>query len=50
MKRGFDLLRDKALNRSIAFKRKDRGRLGLEGLLLLKSRSNADLQRLFTEY
>jgi malate dehydrogenase (oxaloacetate-decarboxylating)(NADP+) len=33
MKRGFDVLRDKAINRSIAFGRKDRDRLGLRGLL-----------------
>ena len=33
MKRGFDILRDKALNQSIAFNRKERERLGLEGLL-----------------
>ena len=33
MKRGFDVLRDKALNRSIAFGRKERDRLGLTGLL-----------------
>jgi malate dehydrogenase (oxaloacetate-decarboxylating)(NADP+) len=33
MKRGFDVLRDKALNRSIAFGRRDRDRLGLTGLL-----------------
>jgi len=33
MKRGFDVLRDKALNRSIAFRRRDRDRLGLRGLL-----------------
>ena len=33
MKRGFDVLRDKALNRSIAFDRKSRDRLGLRGLL-----------------
>jgi malate dehydrogenase (oxaloacetate-decarboxylating)(NADP+) len=33
MKRGFDVLRDKALNRSIAFGRKERDRLGLRGLL-----------------
>jgi len=32
-KRGFDVLRDKALNRSIAFGRRDRDRLGLTGLL-----------------
>ncbi len=32
-KRGFDLLRDKALNRSITFGRKDRDRLGVRGLL-----------------
>jgi malate dehydrogenase (oxaloacetate-decarboxylating)(NADP+) len=33
MKRGFDVLRDKTLNRSIAFGRRDRDRLGLTGLL-----------------
>ncbi len=33
MKRGFDILRDKTLNRSIAFRRSDRDRLGLRGLL-----------------
>src|SRR5262245_50588210 len=33
MKRGFDVLRDKALNRSITFGRQDRDRLGLRGLL-----------------
>jgi malate dehydrogenase (oxaloacetate-decarboxylating)(NADP+) len=33
MKRGFDVLRDKTLNRSIEFGRKDRDRLGLTGLL-----------------
>jgi malate dehydrogenase (oxaloacetate-decarboxylating)(NADP+) len=33
MKRGFDILRDKALNRSITFARKERERLGLRGLL-----------------
>ena len=33
MKRGFDVLRDKRINRSIAFGRKDRDRLGLTGLL-----------------
>jgi malate dehydrogenase (oxaloacetate-decarboxylating)(NADP+) len=33
MKKGFDLLRDKALNRSIAFTRAERRRLGLTGLL-----------------
>ena len=32
-KRGFDVLRDKTLNRSIAFTRSDRDRLGLRGLL-----------------
>ena len=32
-KRGFDVLRDKTLNRSIAFRRRDRDRLGLTGLL-----------------
>ena len=33
MKRGFDVLRDKTLNRSIAFRRSERDRLGLRGLL-----------------
>ena len=33
MKRGFDVLRDKALNRSITFGRKERDRLGVRGLL-----------------
>jgi malate dehydrogenase (oxaloacetate-decarboxylating)(NADP+) len=33
MKRGFDVLRDKTLNQSIAFGRKERDRLGLRGLL-----------------
>jgi malate dehydrogenase (oxaloacetate-decarboxylating)(NADP+) len=33
MKRGFKVLRDKRINRSIAFKRRDRDRLGLTGLL-----------------
>jgi hypothetical protein len=33
MKRGFDVLRDKTANRSIAFGRKERDRLGLTGLL-----------------
>jgi len=33
MKRGTDLLRDKSLNRSIAFGRADRRRLGIAGLL-----------------
>ncbi|HET9371024.1 MAG TPA: NAD-dependent malic enzyme [Vicinamibacterales bacterium] len=33
VKRGFDILRDKTLNRSITFGRKDRDRLGLRGLL-----------------
>ena len=33
MKRGFDVLRDKTLNRSLTFNRKDRDRLGLTGLL-----------------
>jgi malate dehydrogenase (oxaloacetate-decarboxylating)(NADP+) len=33
MKRGFDVLRDKTLNRSITFRRKERDRLGLTGLL-----------------
>jgi malate dehydrogenase (oxaloacetate-decarboxylating)(NADP+) len=33
VKRGFEVLRDKALNRSIAFARRERDRLGLMGLL-----------------
>jgi malate dehydrogenase (oxaloacetate-decarboxylating)(NADP+) len=33
MKRGLDLIHDKSLNRSIAFARKERDRLGLRGLL-----------------
>jgi malate dehydrogenase (oxaloacetate-decarboxylating)(NADP+) len=33
MKRGFEVLRDKKLNRSITFARRDRDRLGLRGLL-----------------
>jgi malate dehydrogenase (oxaloacetate-decarboxylating)(NADP+) len=33
MKRGFEVLRDKTLNRSIAFPRSERARLGLLGLL-----------------
>ena len=33
MKRGFDVLHDKTLNRSITFARRDRDRLGLTGLL-----------------
>lgn len=33
MKRGFDILRDKSLNRSITFSRAERMRLGLQGLL-----------------
>ena len=33
MKRGFDVLRDKTLNRSITFGRRERDRLGLRGLL-----------------
>ena len=32
-KRGFEVLRDKAINRSIAFSRRERDRLGLTGLL-----------------
>ena len=33
MKRGFDVLRDKSLNRSVIFNRRERDRLGLRGLL-----------------
>ena len=32
-KKGFEVLRDKTLNRSIAFTREERERLGLRGLL-----------------
>ena len=54
MPRGFDVLRDKALNRSITFGRKDRDRLGLRGLLpysvatdrQLMARLMANLERL----
>lgn len=43
MKRGFDVLRDKTLNRSIAFGRRDRDRLGLTGLLPYRVSSEAQL-------
>ena len=33
MKRGFEILRDKSLNRSVIFSRRERDRLGLRGLL-----------------
>ena len=33
MKRGFDILRDKTINQSIAFRAEERDRLGLTGLL-----------------
>jgi malate dehydrogenase (oxaloacetate-decarboxylating)(NADP+) len=33
MKKGFDILRDKHLNRGIAYSRTERVRLGLQGLL-----------------
>ena len=54
MKRGFDVLRDKTLNRSITFGRKDRESLGLRGLLpysvaterQLVARLMANLERL----
>ena len=54
MKRGFDVLRDKTLNRSITFGRRDRERLGLRGLLpysvaterQLVARLMANLERL----
>lgn len=43
MKRGFDVLRDKRLNRSIAFTRRERDRLGLRGLLPHRVSSQAQL-------
>jgi len=43
MKRGSDLLRDKTLNRSIAFSRKDRDRLGVRGLLPHRVATERDL-------
>ena len=43
MKRGFDVLRDKTLNRSIAFGRRERDRLGLTGLLPYRVSSEAQL-------
>src|SRR5512136_269777 len=43
MKRGFEILRDKALNRSIAFSRAERERLGLRGLLPHSVASQAQL-------
>ena len=43
MKRGSDLLRDKTLNRSIAFTRKDRDRLGVRGLLPHRVATEGDL-------
>jgi malate dehydrogenase (oxaloacetate-decarboxylating)(NADP+) len=45
MKRGVDILRDKGLNRSIAFARKDRDRLGLTGLLPYLVASQDDMVR-----
>ena len=57
MKRGFDVLRDKTINKSIAFSRKDRDRLGLRGLLphhlatekQMVARVMTNLQRLPTD-
>ena len=43
MKKGFDVLRDKQLNRSIAFTRAERARLGLRGLLPHHVASRKDL-------
>jgi malate dehydrogenase (oxaloacetate-decarboxylating)(NADP+) len=42
-KRGFDILRDKTLNRSITFGRKDRDRLGLTGLLPHRVATDAEM-------
>jgi malate dehydrogenase (oxaloacetate-decarboxylating)(NADP+) len=42
-KKGFDLLRDKSMNRSIAFSREERNRLGLRGLLPHRLASQRDL-------
>jgi malate dehydrogenase (oxaloacetate-decarboxylating)(NADP+) len=43
MKKGFDVLRDKTLNRSIAFNRMERRRLGLTGLLPHRISSTGEL-------
>jgi malate dehydrogenase (oxaloacetate-decarboxylating)(NADP+) len=43
MKKGFDLLHDKSLYRSIVFTRRERERLGLRGLLPYKVSSEKDL-------
>ena len=43
MKKGFDVLRDKSANRSLAFSRKERDRLGLRGLLPHHISSEAEL-------
>ena len=43
MKKGFDVLRDKSVNRSLAFSRKERDRLGLRGLLPHHIASEAEL-------
>jgi malate dehydrogenase (oxaloacetate-decarboxylating)(NADP+) len=43
MKRGFEILHDKTLYRSIAFTRRERERLGLRGLLPYKVSSERDL-------
>ena len=42
-KKGFELLRDKSLNQSIAFSRKDRERRGLRGLLPHRLASQKEL-------
>ena len=43
MKRGNEILRDKTLNRSITFTRKDRDRLGLTGLLPYRVATEAEM-------
>ena len=50
MKRGFDVLRNKTLNRSIVFGRKERDRLGLRGLLPYRVSTQAEMvNRVMTE-
>ena len=50
MKRGFDVLRNKTLNRSIVFGRRERDRLGLRGLLPHRVSTQAEMvDRVMTE-